>query len=317
MSLPNQFFSRIGGKLLGDGCITKHGKRQPRFQFIHRIADFDWCNACYNDLKQFIPLHPPTYRKTMDPRLKRGFSESYMVQSRVDPVITDLENLWYTDRVKKIPFDFLDEFLNEEALAWWYQDDGYLKVKSGIPQKIILSTDSFTKDENIQLIRMLNNRFSLSFSIDGQNRLVLYDQIQIIYFLRLVRPYLCLCMDRKDWKSRVQQSLFISAKRTTIYLPKSLNIRHPSKEIQQQLFFLPHLQKLVTDNHTYRSLYIEMKSYFSIKQETKGYQFKFHPKDQYHLKLIHAETGLNNSQIISLCFYLNLDRSKKTLSYRN
>lgn len=38
-----------------------------------------------------------------------------------------------------IPFDFLYKYLNEEALAWWYQDDGHLKIYNDIQRKIIFS----------------------------------------------------------------------------------------------------------------------------------------------------------------------------------
>jgi len=155
----DKFYNRICGKLLGDGCITKQERRKPRFQFMHRTEDFGWTNYCYEQLKNFIPLSPPTYRKVMDSRLKKGFSKSYVVQSRTDNLITSLYTTWYPYGKKVLPFDFIEQYLNEEALAWWYQDDGHLKIVNGIVTKLILSTDSFSVEENAKLIQLLEDQF--------------------------------------------------------------------------------------------------------------------------------------------------------------
>ncbi len=46
-------------------------------------------------------------------------------------------------------------------------------------EKIILSTDGFTKAENETLIQLIRQKYSLNFSLDKQNRLILYDKPQI------------------------------------------------------------------------------------------------------------------------------------------
>ncbi|WP_082786669.1 hypothetical protein [Sporosarcina psychrophila] len=142
------FHNYICGKLLGDGCITKQDGRKPRLQFMHRTEDVGWAEYCYDHLKNFIPLSPPTYRKVMDLRIKKGYSESYIVQSRTDEVITNLYKKWYPNGRKVLPFDFIEKHLDERALARWYQDHGHLKIVNGTVNKIILSTDSFSNEEN-------------------------------------------------------------------------------------------------------------------------------------------------------------------------
>lgn len=191
------YYYRICGKLLGDGCITKQANRKPRFQYIHRIEDLGWADYCYKQLTNFFPLSPPGYKKAIDPRLKKGFSESYVVQSRTHELITGLYQTRYTSGKKIAPFHFLNEYLNEEALSWWYQEDGYLKVSNGKMTKNILSTESFSAEENWQLIAQLFKKVGLQFTTDGQNRLILYDQFQIIYILQLVSPWLHSAMYRK------------------------------------------------------------------------------------------------------------------------
>src|SRR5690606_18648410 len=131
-----------------------------------------WTNHCYEMLNSYLPLNPPVYKKVIDLRLKKGFSESYVVQSKTSSIITSIYEQWYPNGRKKLPTDFLKQYLNAKALAWWYQDDGHLKIVNNVAQKIILSTDGFTKEENIWLSDYLFRKFHLKFLRDGQNRLI-------------------------------------------------------------------------------------------------------------------------------------------------
>jgi hypothetical protein len=177
---PKGILSLIFGKLLGDGSLTIEKHRQPRFRFQHCYLDRDWCYNCYDSLKTYIPLTPPKKRVTSDPRLIKGYSESIYVQSRTTPLFVSLKQLWYQDNKKVIPFEILSMVFVEAGLAWWYQDDGHLKIENNRVRKIILSTDNFSKVENEKLVELLKQKFNLSFSLDGQNRLCLYDQVQIL-----------------------------------------------------------------------------------------------------------------------------------------
>lgn len=206
--------------------------RQPSFQFIHRTEDLGWSAYCYTQLKDFLPLSSPAYKKNIDPRLKKGYSESYVVQSRTHTRINVMYEEWYPAGKKVIPFHFLNRYLNEEALAWWYLDDGHLKVVNGKMSKIILSKESFSADENVGLINLLYDKFRLHFVVDGQNRLILYDQFQIMYFLRLVSPWL---QDSMSRKAAVELPLRPIAKPTTVYLPSSVQLTKPTVEINDKL----------------------------------------------------------------------------------
>jgi len=163
------------GKLLGDGCITKQKGRKPRFQFIHTESDYDWSKYCYQNLNECIPLNSPKYKKTIDKRLIKGYSVSNYVQSRTSEIISFLYQQWYPKGKKIIPFSLLDKFFNEESLAWWYMDDGHLKISKSTPEKIILSTESFTDIEIKKLILFLMAKYNLIFSVDKQRRIILYD----------------------------------------------------------------------------------------------------------------------------------------------
>lgn len=299
MISSHHFYSRICGKLLGDGCITKQLNRKPRFQFIHRATDEDWAYYCYLQLKEFLPLSPPVYRKIADTRLIKGYSENFTVQSRTHPVITDLYQLWYPAGKKELPFPFIEQYLNEEALSWWYQDDGHLKVVNGKMTKIILSTDSFSAEENRQLIALLFTKFNLRFTTDKQNRLILYDQFQIIYFLRLVSPWLNSAMQRK---AMIELPLRPIAHRTTIYLPDSIKLEKPTAEINAQLKQLNRLLCPEGKIHFHSSVFKEFQKVNLEPSDSIAYQIVIQEKHRLILAQLRQQTGLTVSQLVEYCF---------------
>lgn len=289
----------MAGKLLGDGCITKQQGRKPRFQFIHRKEDLEWTQYCYERLRPFIPINPPSYKKVVDKRLVVGFSESFFVQSKTNDSITYLESIWYHRRTKILPFNFLQKYLDAEALAWWYQDDGHLKLDCGIPRKIILSTDSFLYEENILLIKLLENKFKLFFSLDGQNRLILYDQFQIMYFLKLVEPYIHFSMARKLHYNMPLKQLPL---RTTIYLHKKHSVKNPTREINEKLQKLNEFEKIIKERDSYIQFYLDNINWLREKSSPKSYQIKISDVGRANLSMIRKTTGLSLSQIVEWCF---------------
>ena len=73
--LPLPALSMITGKLLGDANIAIEKTRKPRIRFSHSIWDKEWCFYCWKELNKYIILSKPRYRKIIDPRTKRGFTE--------------------------------------------------------------------------------------------------------------------------------------------------------------------------------------------------------------------------------------------------
>lgn len=293
------FHNFICGKLLGDGCITKQDRRKPRFQFMHRIEDFGWADYCYNQLKNHIPISPPIYGKVMDNRLIKGFSERFVVQSRTDEVITVLRKTWYPNGKKVLPFHFIEQYLDERALAWWYQDDGHLKIVNGIPTKLILSTESFSIEENTKLIQLLDSKFKVKFSTDGQNRLILYDRFRIIYFLHLVSPWLHESMKRKSLPNQPIQSI---AKRTTIYLPIKYKLIKPTAEINEKLHNLNLLLDPTTKRVCPKKIFLTFQHQLTETEDTKGYQIVITEHYRQWLASIRQQTGLTISQLVQYCF---------------
>ena len=286
----------ICGKLLGDGCLVKQSSRKPRFQFTHCINDIEYSWHCYEHLSSFLPLNPPKYKKNIDSRVISGFTESYYVQSRTSEEICRLYELWYPRSKKEIPFSYIEEHFTERTLAWWYQDDGHLKSQNGIPRKIILSTDCFSIEENQFLIKFLKKKYDLFFSKDAQNRLILYDQFQIIFFLTLIDPHIHSSMNRKKLIFSKARQI---AERTTISLSSEINITHPTAEINSKYKNLSFLVALIENQI---NLYENYK--ISKPSSVKRYQIKITEDSRTTLSYLKQKTGLTINQLTEWCFRL-------------
>ena len=204
-------YARMTGKLLGNGDIKKRKEWKHPFFISHTSLDLNWAMYCCDQLKQEgLPIRPIFE------------NNACIVQSTAHSTIDTLYEIWYEDRKKIIPLRFVEEHLTEESLAWWYQDRGHLKKKeNGTLEKLIISAEQWTDEERGLLQHVLNLKFGLLFAVDGQKRLLLYDQLQINYFLTLVQPWMQLCMVRKMKTITVRKPI---AKRTTIRLPDSISL---------------------------------------------------------------------------------------------
>ncbi|GKV64848.1 MULTISPECIES: hypothetical protein [unclassified Sporosarcina] len=149
--------------------------------------------------------------------------------------------------------------------------------------KIILSTESFSGEENRQLIALLFHKFRLQFTTDGQNRLILYDQFQIIYFLKLVSPWLHAAMGRKV---AVELPLRPIAKRTTVYLPAFIKTSKLLAEINEK-----------TD---------KLGILFCPEKKTAAYQIAITESHRSVLALIRQQTGLSVSQLVTYFFEVDI-----------
>ncbi len=293
------FKAMIIGKLLGDGSITIQKGRKPRFQYTHTIQDYGWSKYCYEQLLEHIPLCPPKYKKSIDTRLKQGFSEAYYVQSKTSDIITYLRKQWYSSQGKVLPFKLMTRYFNEHSLAWWYMDDGHLKPDGRIVRKVILSTENFTSYEIDWLIEFLHNKYNLSFHRDSQNRIILYDQFQINYFHYHVEPHLHETMYRKCINS-YNYNFKLAAKRTTLYLPTEIKIMSPTNEINTTLKILDELIVSYKNDTFYINYFNHLKDQDS--SPTKGYQVIINENNINKLYFLNEVTGLTFSRLAGLCF---------------
>lgn len=83
----------------------------------------------------------------------------YHLRTKTPPVLTVLHSLWYkwdnveNKFVKFVPLN-ISELFSEIYLAYWIMDDGYF-YSHGRTQTVLLCTESFTKEECIILLSVL------------------------------------------------------------------------------------------------------------------------------------------------------------------
>jgi hypothetical protein len=282
------------GKLLGNGVIQKGGDGSAHFSFRHTSFDLEWTMYCYEQLKHEGLLLKPTFEKN-----------THIAQSMAHSTIDTLYDIWYEDGKKIIPLQFIENYLTEESLAWWYQDRGHLKKKeNGTLEKLILSTEQWTDEERELLQYVLNLKFGLLFAIDGQKRLLLNDQLQINYFLTLVQPWMQPCMVRKMKTITVRKPI---VKRTTVRLTSHIKLNAPTSEINKSIQdYGPSIQ--LNGNNFKRWNYQRFE-----QNDTTLYQIELTLENRQLLNKIQANTGLSMNQIVQECFHQHTCHSHRSL----
>ncbi|MCQ6264397.1 endonuclease [Fictibacillus sp. WQ 8-8] len=297
--IPKEALEMITGKLLGDGNLTIQPGRKTRLRFSHKVVDQNWCEHCYKELLTYLPVNPPVYRKVMDTRIKAGFTEHFYVQSKTSQMLEVLKDCWYKGNVKVLPKEIIEKVISPLCLAWWYQDDGHLKITNNKVKKLILSTDYFTREENQFLINTLYSKFNLSFKLDKQNRIILYNQPQILHFLSIVEPYII--MERKKLSNEIHFLQKLTRKRTTIYLPSSIFIEKPTRDILNSMKELPHLMMKTIEEIQW--LY-QNTAQLRTDISNRPYQITIPAERLQQLQYLQQKTGLRKNIIVELCFQI-------------
>ena len=142
--------SIVVGSLLGDGHVHKSGHVQTR------NANFT-CSQC-NDRKEYLewkheimlPFSRPIYNMIKE--------KAVMFDTVCYKAFNEYYDLFIKDCVKIVPLNIID-YLDELALAVWYQDDGsiglYAKHSSSF------ATCAFTIDECNLLLSVLDDKFGI------------------------------------------------------------------------------------------------------------------------------------------------------------
>ena len=235
-SLPSRtekLNSLLCALLLGSGRIISSSTSHKYFRFTFQTKHAEWAHSCRQQLQSYLPSFVIKKEQTTDTRSTLGYTERVVIESAPCATADALYSAWYQNGSKGMPLEFVEQHMTDQTLAWWYQDCGHLKVKeNGTLEKLILSTEQWT-DEELRLLQyVMNSKFNLLFTIDGQRRLILYDQLQIKYFLSIVTPWIHPLFSYKIRNEEVHKPV---AERTTIRLPNQISIPAPTKEINQMI----------------------------------------------------------------------------------
>ncbi|WP_158233790.1 hypothetical protein [Sporosarcina sp. P3] len=292
--------------LLGSGRIISSSTSHKYFRFTFHTKHTEWAHSCNQQLQAYLPNFVIKKEQTTDTRSKLGFTERVVIESAPCATADALYSDWYQNSFKGIPLDFVKQHMTDQTLTWWYQDCGHLKVKdNGTLEKLILSTEQWT-DEELRLLQyVMNSKFNLLFAIDGQKRLILYDQLQIKYFLSIVTPWIHPLFAYKVKDLAVHKPV---SKRTTIRLPNQISIPAPTKEINQMIQqYASSIQ--VTSNNFQRLNYARQEN-----NESTRYQVSLTEENQHALCSVQASTGLTLGEIVQECFHQHNSISPRPLN---
>ncbi|ARF18215.1 hypothetical protein [Sporosarcina ureae] len=307
-SLPSanqKLNSLLCALLLGSGRIMSSPTNHKYFRFTFHIKHSEWAHSCYQQLQSYVSVFLIKKEQTTDTRSKFGFTERVMIESApcaAEALYCD----WYRKGSKVMPLEFVEQHMTTQTLAWWYQECGHLKVKeNGTLEKLILSTEQWTEHELRLLQYVVNIKFNFLFAVDGQRRLILYDQLQIKYFLGMVEPWIHLVFSYKIKNVEVRKPV---AKRTTIRLPNQISIPSPTEEINQMIQQYASSITVTTENFQ-RFNYARQED-----NESKRYQVSLTEENRDVLCSVQASTGLTLGEIVQECFHQQNCISPRTLN---
>ncbi len=146
------------GKILGDGSINKTGN----LCFSQGIQQKDYIEHCYDLFRPFIRAG----RKINSHMNKRQGKEHEILSFETCAIFKEYLPMFYrneeeTNRRIKIVPNNIGEYLTLRSLAYWIMDDGCFYSNT----KLAICTHSFTLEENLLLIEVIQNKFNLPCSL--------------------------------------------------------------------------------------------------------------------------------------------------------
>jgi len=101
------------------------------------------------------------------------------------------QNIFYKNKIKIIPIEYLKQNFTNISLAFLFMDDGNKNGKT-----INLNMQSFTLDELNQFVNFLKDKFNLEFNIKKDKTLYLKYKSRTIFY-NLVQDYI---IDKMKYK---------------------------------------------------------------------------------------------------------------------
>jgi len=143
----------IVGTLLGDGFIQKRGNSY-RLKLKHSQGQLRYMLWKLDRLQPFFDLEPH-----IETSICRGkHQKSCYAYSLAQKDLVTFHSLFYDITGRKIITPDLIDYLTPLSIAVWYMDDGSIESNG----RIRIYSNSFSKEENEVLSRLLQEKFDIS-----------------------------------------------------------------------------------------------------------------------------------------------------------
>ena len=172
------------GSLLGD-CYAEKRNNSTRFVFHQSSRNVEYISFIVNTLVEFGYCSKGLKKKKQIGKKNKVYFSIKKATFSFSS-LNWVYDCFYSDKKKKIP-DEISFYLTARALAFWLMDDGS-RTKYGI----VISTNSFTRDDINRLRKALLQNFDLETTTQVQNEnqyRIYFPKSQIVKLRKIVQPF--------------------------------------------------------------------------------------------------------------------------------
>lgn len=193
LEIKNDLKQLLIGSLLGDGCFCSLGGRTKNMclSIAHSEKQKEYLQYKWEILNKYKLVSPIVKYHINNKRYTHELV-GYRFRSKLHPIFTNIRLKYYDSNGHKRVFKEFVKDIDALGLSIWYMDDGYVTKNS-----CILSTCSFTLEEQSLLADILLNKFGLHFNV-GKNDNSMYLQAKDFpKFVDLIKGYVIPSMQYK------------------------------------------------------------------------------------------------------------------------
>lgn len=193
IEIGNDLKQLLIGSLLGDGCFCSVGGRAKNMclSIAHSEKQKEYLEYKWKILNKYNLSSSIVKYCTNNKRYSHKLV-GYRFKSKLHPIFTNIRNKCYdSSGHKRVIKEFVRD-IDVLGLAIWYMDDGYVTKNS-----CILSTCSFTTEEQSLLASILLDKFNLHFTVGKHDNSMYLQAKDFPRFVELIKDYIIPSMQYK------------------------------------------------------------------------------------------------------------------------
>ena len=193
IEIKNDLRQLLIGSLLGDGCFCSVGGRTKNMclSIAHSEKQEEYLKYKWNILNKYDLVSTISKHHTNNKKYSHELVE-YRFRSKLHPIFTDIRNKYYDSQGHKRVFKEFVKDIDALGLTIWYMDDGYVTKNS-----CILSTCSFTLEEQSLLANILLDKFDLHFTVGKHDNSMYLQAKDFPKFVELIKDFVIPSMQYK------------------------------------------------------------------------------------------------------------------------
>ena len=178
---------------MGDGCFCSIGSNTKNrcLSIAHSAKQKEYLEYKWRILNKYNLASPIVEYHINNKRYSHELV-GYRFKSRLHPIFTNIRIKYYDTSGHKRVFKEFVKDIDTLGLAIWYMDDGYVTKNS-----CILSTCSFTLEEQSILAGILLDKFGLHFTVGKHDNSMYLQAKDFSKFVELIKDYIIPSMQYK------------------------------------------------------------------------------------------------------------------------